>query len=357
MGGGKKSKAPATPNYEALQQSDALANRLTAQEITKWNRPTQIDQFGNTLSWTQDANGNWTQRQSLGSAFKSGQTNALNAYNNAASQVSKQGGFTAPSMTLVNNSLADLRDDPNFVNTAGAIKDFANTAGAIGNFDKTQGDKVAKDMYASALSRIAPDQAKSKEALDVKLRLQGLQPGTEAYNRAMKNEMTSQGDVLAKLGLDSTAAGYQAAQDIYNTNLGGQNQRYNQLLGTYGANLQGQNQRFQQAADTFGINSDQNYRALQASMAAQKQQYDQALQNYALPMERAQAAAQLFGSAPGAQWQGFSGATGYNPADMTGAAQAGYQAKMGNVNAQAGKKNSMLGAGGMLGGGIIGGLL
>lgn len=354
MGGGKKSKAPKAPDYAALQQSDALANRYTAQEITKWNRPTQIDAYGNVLSWTQDANGNWTQRQTLAPGTKAGQQYAQNAYNNAAYQASKQGAFTAPSQGNINYALTDLMNDKDFVNSAGAIKDFANTAGTIGSFDRTQGDKVAKDMYASALSRIAPDQAKSKESLDVKLRLQGLQPGTEAYNRAMKNEMTSQGDVLAKLGLDSTAAGYQAAQDIYNTNLGGQNQRFNQLLGTYGANLQGQNQRFSQAADTFGINSDQNYRSLQAALATQQQQYNQALQNYALPMERAQAAAQLYSGAPGPQWQGFSGATGYNPADMTGAAQASYQAKMGNANASAGKKNSMLGAGTSLGSAFLG---
>jgi len=327
MGGGKKSKAPAAPDYAALQQSDALANRQTANEITRWNRPTQIDAYGNTINWTQDGAGNWTQSQSLNPWFQMAQTNAFNTFANSAQDLANQGQFQAPSYDMANNRYWEALSNGNF---------DPNAYGTIGEFDRSQGDKVAQDMYESSMSRLRPDQARTQEALDVKLRQQGLQPGTEAYNRAMQNEMTSQGDVNAKLALDSTGAGYNAAMGIYNTNLAGQGQRFNQGLEGYNAN------------------TDQDWKAFQAAMGSQQQQYNQALQNYSLPMERAQAAAQLFSQAPGGQWQGFSGATGYNPADMTGAAQAGYQAKMGNANASAGKKNSMLGAGTSLGGAFLG---
>lgn len=327
MGGGKKSKAPAAPNYEALQASDALANRYTAQEITRWNRPTQIDQWGNTLNWSQDAAGNWTQSQTMNPYFQQGQSDAFWGYKNAANQMANQGAFTGPSVIPTyearDRALSVGRFDP-------------NAYGAIGEFDRSQGDRVAADMFESSMSRLRPEMARTKEALDVKLRQQGLQPGTEAYNRAMQNEMTSQGDVTAKLGLDATGAGYDAAMGIYNTNLAGQGQRFGQGLAGYEAN------------------AEQGWKDYQSAMELQKNNYAQSLQNYALPMERAQAAAQLYANAPGANWQGFSGATGYNPADMTGAAQAGYQAKMGNVNAQAGKKNSMLGAGTSLGSAFLG---
>jgi hypothetical protein len=51
---------------------------------------------------------------------------------------------------------------------------------------------------------------------------------------------------------------------------------------------------------------------------------------------------------------GFSGATGYNPADMSGAAQAQYNTKMGGYNAQQGKKGSTLNAGMGMAGSIFG---
>jgi hypothetical protein len=327
MGGGKKSKAPAAPNYEALQASDALANRYTAQEITKWNRPNQYDAFGNSITWTQDGSGNWTQQQRLAPQFEYAQSDALKAFRDSAWTAANQGGFQAPSLLYAANEWDELNANGNF---------DPNAYGSIGSFDRSQGDQVAKDMFESSMSRLRPEMARTQEALDVKLRQQGLQPGTEAYNRAMQNEMTSQGDVTAKLGLDATGAGYNAAMGIYNTNLGGQAQRFNQGLAGYDANR------------------DQDMKAFQTRMQLQKAEYDQALQNYALPMERAQAAAQLYASAPQPNFPGFSGATGYNPADMTGAAQAGYQAKMGNVNAQAGKKNSMLGAGTSLGSAFLG---
>jgi len=383
MGGGKKQKAPAAPDYAALQQSDALANRQTASEITRWNRPTQIDAYGNSINWSQDAAGNWTQSQTLNPYFSDAQNTALWNSMQANRAVSEQGAFSGgPGYEMANNrywnaitnglqgnqggELADFAPD------AGGIGDFTNTAGTIGNFDRTQGDQVAKDMFESAMSRLRPQQEQDTAAIDVKLRQQGLQPGTEAYDRAMKNMTTSQGDVNAKLGLDSTAAGYQAAQNIYNTNLGGQGQRYQQLQGDYAANLAGQGQRFgqqqaayetnqgaqqqryQQGKELFDANQEERWKEYDRSMTSQQQQYNQALQNYTLPMERAQAAAQLYAQSPQPNFPGFSGATGYNPADMTGAANASYQAKMGNANAGANKKNSMLGAGTSLGSAYLG---
>jgi hypothetical protein len=327
MGGGKKQKAPAAPDYAALQQSDALANRETAQELTRWNRPTQVDQYGNTLNWSQDAQGNWTQSQTMNPLIKAGQDQALAAYLKASQEASNQGSFQAPSYDMVNNRYWEAIGNGNF---------DPNAYGSIGEFDRTQGDKVASDMYESSMSRLRPQQEQDVAAIDSKLRQQGLQPGTEAYDRAMKNMTTSQGDVNSKLALDSTSAGYNAAMGIYNTNLGGQNQRFNQGLEGYNAN------------------TDQDWKAFQGALGSQDQQYAQAMASYNLPMERAQAASQLFSQAPGSNWQGFGTASGYAPADMTGAANASYQAKMGGYNSGQNKKNSMMGAGTSLGSAFLG---
>jgi hypothetical protein len=53
--GGKKSKAPAAPDYSALATQDAQAQEDTARNLTAWNRPTQNDAYGNSISWSQDA--------------------------------------------------------------------------------------------------------------------------------------------------------------------------------------------------------------------------------------------------------------------------------------------------------------
>lgn len=276
-GGGKKSKAPKAPDYAQVAQTEAVENRKTAEELTKWNRPTQVDQFGNKISWTQDGQGNWTQKQEASPLFKEAQSSALTGYNKAMRDVHgtlDQGGFKAPEFV---------------------------------DFDSTAGDKLAADTYEAVMGRARPEQEREQAALDVKLRQQGLQPGTEAYNRAMQNMLTSHGDVATQAGLTATKAGYDEARA-----------RYAQQL------------------------------------AAQNQEYAQALKNYQMPFDVAGSMANLYGSAPRAEFAGFSGATGYNPADLMGAAQAKYQSQMGGYNAGQNKKGSSMGMLGNLGSSAIG---
>ncbi len=408
--GSKSKKAPKAPDYTSIAKTQAETEKSTATDLTKANRPTQIDQFGNRIDWTQDAGGNWTQQVTMSPDMLASQNASRAAYDAQMAKLNGMGDFNAPGTGQAQGLLDQMTNRPDFTsnagqignftnnagqigdftNNAGTIGDFTNTAGTIGDFDRTQGDKVAADVYESVMGRARPEQQRETSALDVQLRQQGLQPGTEAYNRAMQNLTTAHGDVSTQAGLDSTLAGYNAARDIYNTNLGGQSQRYGQLQGDYSANLAGQNQRFGQGVDEYNTNlagqnqrynqssndytsnlAGQNQRfgqelegynanankdaqALQSAQQLQAQQYSQALQNYALPLERAQATTNLLGSAPGGQWQGFSGATGYNPADLTGAAQSQYEAQMGGYNAGQNKKGGMMNTAGTLGGAAIG---
>ena len=55
MGGGKKSSAPASPDYNKVAQTEAAENRKTAEQLTGWNRPTQNNPFGK-VEWTQSTN-------------------------------------------------------------------------------------------------------------------------------------------------------------------------------------------------------------------------------------------------------------------------------------------------------------
>lgn len=337
---GKKTKAPKAPNYQALAKEEGEQNRQTAQEITRWNRPTQIDAYGNSMNWSQDDKGNWTQQVTQNPFFQHAQTQNLAGLFNANKQANDtlMAGFQGEALGDLN-----YRD---FGSVEDALKkasggEFTNTAGNIGEFDRTQGDKVANDFYESIMGRARPEQQREQEALDVKLRQQGLQPGTEAYNRAMQNMLTSHGDVATQAGLNATQAGYNAARDIYNTNLAGQGQRYQQLADTYGIN---QERDWNAVQGELGLDEAMANRNNQ-QMAANNQRFSQELSKYQLPFDTATAYQSLFANSPRPEFAGFSGATGYQPADMMGAAQAGYDAKMGGYNAQQNKKNNMVSGG------------
>lgn len=269
MGGGK-GKAPAAPNYSALASQDAEAQRKTAELITQQNRPTQKDALGNQISWSKDANGNWTQSETWDPRVKKG-------YNE---------GFKIRDEAMAKLPGAEFKGPE-----------------AIGAFDPNASGKAASDaMYASYMSRAGKQQGDDQQAMQTQLRQQGLQPGTEAYDRAYKNLLTAQGDVNTKANLDSIVLGGNEARQNYQSQLAGQNQAYSQ--------------------------ADANYTRL---------------------WDTAGAANNLLNSQYRPTYQGFSGATGYNPADMMGAAQAQYGAKMGGYNAQQAKKGNTMNTAASLG--------
>lgn len=361
---GKKSKAPATPDYASLMKQDAANQKLVAQELTRSNRPTQIDASGNMMSWEEGPGGNWTQRVTLSPEAAARKGLLEQSFGWSLADLNQQGQFDPSSAGQLRDFADTTGGVGRFTNTAGDLSNtaFYNTAGEIGNFDRTQGDKVAADYYESIMGRARPEQQRETDALDSQLRLQGLQPGTEAYNRAMVNLKTSHGDVATQAGLQATQAGYNAARDIYNTNLGGQAQRYGQASDAYSRNLATQAQRFGQARDVFDANLaaqgqqfGQNLEAQQFNNAAQQQRYAQALQNYRMPFERAGEYANLLQAVPKPEFAGFGTSTGYAPADMTGAAQSAYENQMGKYNASQNKKSNTLGTVGAIGGSFIGG--
>lgn len=328
MGG--KSKAPKAPDYSGLAKSDAEQQRITANELTRANRPTQIDAQGNRMDWSQDAAGNWTQKETLNPEAAAGNAAMQTELYKRMAAAGAQPGFKPPDTLKYSDA------------TGGYLYDAMNQAGPIANFDANTGKAVADAMYESSMSRLRPENERTQSSIDNKLRQQGLQPGTEAYDRAMKNLMTSQGDVTSKLALDSTGAGYQSAMDMYRTALEGQGQRFSQEASINEQNRARQGQRYDQSAGNAG-----------RRMQEQGQRFNQALTTSQAPMNEAMGYQQLFAGRPGSQFQGFSGATGYNPASMTNAAQNTYNAKMGAANASAGKNNNLLQTGATLGGAAI----
>lgn len=327
MGSGKKSKAPDPPNYQAIAQQQGDDSYKIAKDVTGWNRPNQYDALGNSLTWTQDKNGQWTQRINTTPGTKQNLQANLGISNTAqmylADQLKRaqaQGQFDAAKFGT------GVQGGP-------AFKVGVNQP----KYDEASGKAVSDATYRSVMDRARPQQQRDMSALTTQLRQQGLQPGTEAYNRAMQNLMVSQGDVNTQAANQATLAGYDEARQRYLAQLQGSGQQYDQQLQGYLAQLQGNNQNFNQR------------------LQANAQNFGQGLAGYNQKYQNAAAMAAIAGGGKQPTFSGFSGATGYNPADMLGAANAGYQAQMGGVNSGNAKKGSMMGSGLGFAGSMMGG--
>jgi hypothetical protein len=110
--------------------------------------------------------------------------------------------------------------------------DFKTASGAT-EYDAKTGDAYSKLFTQNLLARVTPQQQIDKQQMETKLRLQGLVPGSEAYNRAYQNLLTSQGDVQSKAQLEGMLAGGAEARANYQTQMQGQNQRNAQSLQEY----------------------------------------------------------------------------------------------------------------------------
>lgn len=85
-------------------------------------------------------------------------------------------------------------------------------------WDAEGGNKYADKLYAQATERLRPEFQRDEEMLHTRLVNQGLQPGTEAYDRAMKTQRLAQSDSLTKAAMDASVGG----QSMYLQDLGAQ---------------------------------------------------------------------------------------------------------------------------------------
>lgn len=123
------------------------------------------------------------------------------------------------------------------------------------NMDPTQQRKAAEDAYYNkAASRFLPQQEAATEAMEIKLRNQGLSPEDQVYKTQMQGLKTQQADQMNQVQFDATRAG-----------LGEQAQAWGQGV------QQGQffNQSGQQAFGQQAGANQQNYQqAMQSSQYA-----------------------------------------------------------------------------------------
>lgn len=275
---GSKPKAPKAPDYAALQKQQAEDNARALQAQTVANRPDQITPYGK-ISWQQDpTTGKWTQTESWDPRIQAMYEQSLS------------------------NQEAQLRQLQGLI-SRGQFQGPAITA----KYDQAYADQYAKNFSDQLTARLKPQYEQDQRSMETRLRLQGLQPGTEAYDRAYQNLMRSQGDVISQANLQGQLAGQNEARAAYQTELGGQ-----------------------QAA------------------------YDRAMQEYLLPYQTLQATAGMPIQQYRPQYQGFTGAGQQQTPDIVGAAQQQYAQMMQQYNDKAASRESKGRSIGSVVGGVAG---
>jgi len=270
LGLGPAPSAPAAPDYAAAAQQTAQGNLEAARAATAANRVNQVTPYGN-LDYTQsgtDPYGNptWTATTSLSNIGQQ----LLNNQNQTSLGL---GG-------AINAQLGQVQD----VMGQGFNPNLPSTGMNPG--------QSYQDAY---MQRLAPQLAQSRESTTAALANQGIAPGTQAYENAMRQQAIKENDLLL------------------------------------GATTQG-----------FGVGQQANQQA-----------YNQALTNYNLPLNT------LSALRTGAQVQNPSFVNSAQQAttggaDLLGAAQMGYNAQMGDFNAkQAAQANFNQGLMGLGGAGIM----
>ena len=299
LGLGPAPSAPAAPDYRAAAQETAAGNLDAARAATAANRVNQVTPYGN-LDYTitgADPYGNptWTARTSLSdvgqqllnnqNAASLGLGGAINAQLGQVQNVMGQGFNPQTAPITTNIGQANLQTSPDY-------------QGGMAGWDR------ANQLL---MQRLQPQMDIQQKTLDAKLANQGVVAGTEAYNRAKMGLGMQQNDLLNQAQL----SGLQAGNTLFQQGMQGAqfgNQAQQQLLANQLANANLGNQ-------------------------AQQQQFNQALTQYNMPLNtlsalRTGAQVQNPSFVNSAQQATTSGA------DILGASQMGYNAQMGDFNAQ-----------------------
>ena len=273
LGLGPAPSAPAAPDYTGAAQATAAGNLSAAQAATAANRVNQVTPYGN-LNYAEtgtDSQGNptWTATTSLSDVGQQ----LLNNQNQTSLGLG----------SAINSQLGQVQN----VMGQGFNPNLPSTGMNPG--------QSYQDAY---MQRLAPQLAQSRESTQAQLANQGVAPGTQAYENAMRQQAMKENDLLL------------------------------------GATTQG-----------FGVGQQANQQA-----------YNQALTNYNLPLNT------LSALRTGAQVQNPSFVNSAQQAttggaDLLGASQMGYNAQMGNFNAQQasqqGLNSGLMGLGGTLGAAAI----
>ena len=193
----------------------------------------------------------WQQKQDQAAADRALRQSRVNRYSNTGSSEwgmqwvpkydkngKKVGMEQKPTLTENLNPLLKQSEDVAMQGNLDATKALAARDPFQGPAEIQWDDSAMKDygdaMYKSVMDRAAPQQEHERALMETRLRQQGLVPGSAAYDRAMKNMLTSQGDVNTQAALQSKIS----SLEQYRQNFAAQNQAQNQTYGQRSQNYQ-----------------------------------------------------------------------------------------------------------------------
>jgi hypothetical protein len=206
LGLGPAPSAPAAPDYRAAAQETAAGNLDAARAATAANRVNQVTPYGN-LDYTisgQDPYGNptWTATTSLSDVGQQ----LLNNQNAASLGL---GGTINAALGRVQSTMGQ-EFNPNLPSTG---------------FNPGQS---YQDAY---MQRLAPQLEQNREAMQARLANQGIAPGTQAYDNAMRQQAVKENDLLLGATTQGFGVGSQANQQAFNQEM----TKYNMPLNTLSA--------------------------------------------------------------------------------------------------------------------------
>jgi hypothetical protein len=299
LGLGPAEEAPPAPDYAAAAKETATGNLDAARAASAANRVNQNTPYG-SLNYYQsgtDQYGNptWTANTTLsevGQQLLNNQNNtslglgsAINSQLGNVQSMMSQGFNPNTNPITTNVGQANLQTNPNY---ASGMQGW---------------DKANQILQA----RLQPQMDQAREQQNVALINQGIPVGSKAYENAMRTFNQGQNDLLT----NSQLAGQQIGSNLFNQGIqGGQ---------------------FSNAANQQMFANQLTNANL--GNAAQQQQYNQAMTNYNMPLNT------LSALRSGAQvqnptFQNVPQQATTAGADLLGASQMGYNAQMGNFNAQ-----------------------
>ncbi|MFC5476557.1 hypothetical protein [Massilia suwonensis] len=376
-----KGSAPPAPDYVGAAKATAEGNLQNLNQQTAANRPDQYTPWGSS-TWTStpgaDGTTSWTnnivltpeEQQALNSQQKIQQNQSQLAQamqGQVASQMAN--GFTAPSMSSYMNGVPSINSNfqgfspsgvgsvdqshinangytgqyqginQSFNSSAGPLQTsaagaqvntdpnaFTSGAGSVNlnapQFDQATADAGTQAAYKASTGLLTDQWAQDTKNLDSQLRIQGLTPGTEAYNNAMQNTLRVQGQQKDQLANQAVLTGNQLANTNYASALAGysarnaaQGQAFNQGLSSFGAANTAIGQQFGQNLSNAQLNNSasaqqqgQDLNAFNANNMAATQSLQNGLSQYASALQGQSA----YNSAAGQAYSQALGSYGVN---------------------------------------------
>lgn len=236
--------SPETPDYKGAAEATAAGSAAVTSAQTYANRPTQTNPWG-TTTWdataaldpaTGEPVNKWTQNQTLNPESQAALDSQM-AVTTGRSQMGE--GMIG----RTSNELGQPMDWDQFGQqqrgaTAEGIdmNDLPEGVGSVGtsqyNMGHDQYRQQAEDAnYARSSNRLDTRFGQSDEAMEVKLAGQGLAPGDQAYDAAMKNYSDSKNDAYSSAQNDAITMGGAEASRNFGMDLSAGGQRYAEELG------------------------------------------------------------------------------------------------------------------------------